>query len=529
MLANVVESYLDSLEEREFDAPFMALLRALDFRDIHLLHGPFEFGKDFIAKGKHDGELSQFAFQTKAGDIGLSDWNGSRGQIDLLRTNSLAHPDFDRTLPRQAVFVTTGRLVGGAALAAQEYSEHLQCLGESGFLTWDKEKLAHLISANPEIGLAGDSQGALLALLGNIDQNRFQESEIEGLSRRWFRKESPFPLYKAALEAAVVANRLRRRDRLDLACFVALCLTRASWAYTHGAEPPDLASTVVADTGRGLFLHYASDLFSRCADHTFDSLAVIQTHEPVAAHVTYPIRCLRIVEIIGLLGLLELEQGVAKQKGIVDFLLHFFQTNPGTSHPISDRWAVSLIPPLILLSKAGYRAEVRAILENVIRWICDHYDSDKLGLAGPHSTPDDEVAYLLGSPFEHITLLRRQASYTATVVLDLAAMLEENELFELAINDFLAVHAMLPVIEVGDTPGQYVLSAGDIRYEPNMQYSETWTPIDGWKVAPHHKRGPAAYYLQRIGRPWDHLAVSAVVRDRHFLPTCLILLRSSSN
>ena len=56
MLANVVESYLDSLEEREFDAPFMALLRALGFWDIHLLHGPFEFGKDLIAKGNHEGQ-----------------------------------------------------------------------------------------------------------------------------------------------------------------------------------------------------------------------------------------------------------------------------------------------------------------------------------------------------------------------------------------------------------------------------------------------------------------------------------------
>jgi len=71
MLANVVGSYLDNLEEREFDVPFMALLRALGFWDIHLLHGPFEFGKDFIAKGNHEGKPSQFAFQTKAGDIGL--------------------------------------------------------------------------------------------------------------------------------------------------------------------------------------------------------------------------------------------------------------------------------------------------------------------------------------------------------------------------------------------------------------------------------------------------------------------------
>ena len=104
-----------------------------------------------------------------------------------------------------------------------------------------------------------------------------------------------------------------------------------------------------------------------------------------------------------------------------------------------------------------------------------------------------------------------------------------KELFELATNDFLAVQAVLPVVEVGDTSSQYSFSGEDIRYEPNMRYSETWTPIDGWKVAPHHKRAPAAYYLERIGRPWDHLAVSAVPRDRHFLPTCRTVLGSSSN
>jgi hypothetical protein len=167
---------------------------------------------------------------------------------------------------------------------------------------------------------------------------------------------------------------------------------------------------------------------------------------------------------------------------------------------------------------------VRKILEDVIRWICDHYESDNLGLAGPRSTPEEEVAYLLGNPFEHIMLQRRSASYCATVILDLAAMLEMKELFEFAINDFSALNAMLPVIEVSDTPGQYVLTAEDVRSEPNMQYSTMWTAVDGWKVAPHHKRGPAAYYLERIGRLWDHLAVTAVLRDRYFLPTCRTLL-----
>jgi len=527
MLANVVGSYLDSLEEREFDTPFMALLRALGFSDIHLLHGAFEFGKDFIAKGTHEGNLSQFAFQTKAGDIGLSDWNACRGQIDNLRTNSLAHPNFDRQLPRKAIFVTTGRLVGGAPLAAQEYAEHLKQLREIGLVTWDKDKLVDLISASPEIGLAGDSHGSLLTLLGDIDQKRVQELEIEGFFRRWLSTGSPLALYKGALEAAVVANRLRRNERLDLACFASLCLIRASWTFTHGTEPPDIASTVVADTGRSLFLHYASDLFSRCIENTFDPVTLIQNHEPSAAHITYPIRCLRLVEIIGLLGLLHAERGVSSPKKMVDFLLQFFQANSGTSHPISDRWAVSLIPPLLLLVRAGHRTEVRGILENVIRWICDRYESGTLGLADSQASPAEDVAYLFGSAFEHITLPRRSASYTATVVLDLASMFEMKELFELAINDFLAVHAVLPVVEVGDVSNQYVLGGENIRYEPNMEYPITWTPMDGWKVAPHHKRAPGAYYLQRIGRPWDHLAVSAVLRDRHFLPTCRKFLESA--
>jgi hypothetical protein len=417
-----------------------------------LLHGAFEFGKDFIAKGTHDGALCQFAFQTKAGDLGLSDWNGCRGQIDMLRTNSLAHPGFDRALPRQAVFVTTGRLVGAAALAAQEYGKHLQQLGESGFLVWDKEILVDFISANPEIGLGGNSEGALLAALGHIDQNRIREIEIERFSRRWFSKESSFPLYRATLEDAILGNRLRRHDRLDLACFAALCLVRASWASAHGLEPPDALGILVADTGRALFFHYASELFSRCDDNTFDPRALIQLHEPLAAYATYPVRCMRLVEIIGLLGLIE-EGESDRRKAIVDFLLRLFQTNPGTSHPISDHWAVSLIPPVLLLAAAGYRQQVRDILEHVIRWICDRYQGDNFGLAEAHSTPEEEVTYLLGTPFEHVTLQRRNASYTATVVLDLAAMMEMNELFELAINDFLAVHAMPPVIEVSDTSG----------------------------------------------------------------------------
>jgi len=57
---------------------------------------------------------------------------------------------------------------------------------------------------------------------------------------------------------------------------VALCLVRGAWVQGHGSDPADATAIVVADAGRGLFLHYASDLFSRSSEDNFDALTVIQ-------------------------------------------------------------------------------------------------------------------------------------------------------------------------------------------------------------------------------------------------------------
>src|SRR5229473_6477803 len=220
MIADAIGNYLDNLEEREFDAPFMALLRAMGFHDIHFLHGAFEFGKDFIAKRTEAGITSQYAFQTKAGNLGLPAWNECRGQIDLLRTNSLAHPAFDPKMPRRAIFVTTGRLVGGAPPAAQDYSTYLAQLGEIGFTTWDRETLVELMSSTPEAGLAGTSSGALLSLIGKIDEAAIQDFDLEQFSRRWFAENGDHSLTRGGLEAAIIANRLRRQNRLELATYI---------------------------------------------------------------------------------------------------------------------------------------------------------------------------------------------------------------------------------------------------------------------------------------------------------------------
>lgn len=120
MLENVVANFLDTVGERKFDSPLIALLRSLGFYDIHLIHGSYEFGKDVVAKREDDGTLRQYALQSKAGNVSLGDWTAMKGQLDLLRTSELAHPAFDRELPRVGVLVLTGRLVGAAPIEAQD-------------------------------------------------------------------------------------------------------------------------------------------------------------------------------------------------------------------------------------------------------------------------------------------------------------------------------------------------------------------------------------------------------------------------
>src|SRR4051812_43203654 len=108
MLDAIVANFVDTVSERGFDAPFLALLRARGFYDIHFMHGGYEFGKDFIAKLGEAGVERQYVFQSKAGNFNLGGWAAAAPQIELLRHSELAHPNFDSLLPRQAVFVMTG-------------------------------------------------------------------------------------------------------------------------------------------------------------------------------------------------------------------------------------------------------------------------------------------------------------------------------------------------------------------------------------------------------------------------------------
>lgn len=255
--------------------------------------------------------------------------------------------------------------------------------------------------------------------------------------------------------------------------------------------------------------------FGRCTPEFADPDKFLLNEADPAAMVTYPVRCCRVAEILALYGLLMIDENLGEHTQVADFLSQFVRGNPGTGHPISDRWAASLAPTALLLWIEGHRSDVETLMKRVIQWIGDRYEGDKLGLAESYATPEEEIQYLLGNPFEHVSISRRSESYVASVILDLASALKLAEVYDLARNDFLAVDAMPALVECPDSPGQFLPTSLDAKWEANMPYADSWQPTDEWKVAPHHLRQPEQFYLERIGRGWDQLAIAGVMRDRH--------------
>ena len=510
LLLDVVGSYLDAITEREFDATFIVILRALNFYDVHQTHGAYEFGKDFVAKRRVEGAEYQCSFQTKAGNIGLAEWREARTQIDDMRTNNLAHPSFDATLERASYFVTTGRLTGAANLASQQYKDHLANLGEASFDVWEREDLVQMLALQPEMALAGEPETSLLGAVAAIDSDEYGEADLERYSRRWVGPH----MWRGSLVAAVLANRFRRRDRLDLAAWCGLCLIRGIWASVHGSMPPPAEASAVADIGAAIFRAYALEIVDRAEGLSAEDLVFASSDLP-AGPVTYPVLAIRVAEVLGLLGLLYENREPQGARQLADRLAECVASQPAAVHPISDHWAGSLVPPALLLFRFRFDALI-PWLERVVVWLADRYEENEFGLAGPWAGPQREVAYLLGPPFDHVNVPRRSFSYAATVVLDIASICGLRELYEIALNDFLATRMSFCLVETSNGRGQYAIGQEDVNLEINVPYQEPWNPADGWKNAPHHERAPD-YYLGKIGRPWDALAVSAVLRDRHFL------------
>lgn len=347
-------SWTRHLPERGFDSTFLSLLRAGRFYDIHFTHGTFEFGKDVIAKlpgRKAKSRPTQYAFQLKAGDIGAGEWADIVGQLHELTNAYLAHPNFDKALPRNLVLVTTGELKGKAPLAARAFAEQVQTRGFGTFTTWELPNLLDMLSGRGLIPL--EPSVGLESAVGSISGRDTADGELEALLAPLVPRsvvEQP-GAHRALLDNAICANELLERGRIFQA------LTAVYNSIRIGAVQSYL------DAGPGtLLLRNALDLLGRCGDTVLEDLLRSPTDPNIwlrwlggfSRIVAYPVSCLRIAEFLGLRALDEKHRGAETSfRATASLLATVFDSQPGVMRPISDRFAASLAPPVLALAAAG--------------------------------------------------------------------------------------------------------------------------------------------------------------------------------
>lgn len=490
--------------ERAFDEPLLAIIRSQGYTDVHLVHGAREFGKDVI--GRRDGK--QWAWQSKAGNIGQKEWRDLVGQLDELRLVNLGHGAFDTSLPREPVLVTTGRLVGNAPELYRDYNERARGRGEPELRLWTRDELLGLLTGNPDAVLRGSIDGQLLGVLGSVEAETATMQNLEVFSRRWTEWEPERIAGLGVIEAALVCDRLHSRERLDLACHLALCLVRGAWAAAAGSSEASKG----ADAAGALFERYAQLLADECDDRllTRDGLVA---YSGMPAWLTYPIRCVRTAEMLSLLALRLEVRDSDRACEIRQWVTKFADVQPGLARPLSDQYAVSMIPVVTVIARES-RDSAIDLLRRCIIWMCNAYELEELGLAGVDADPTEEIERIIGAPFEAINRERRAGSLLATVLLDLCAVLGFDDLYADLYNDIYATRMYPQVLRLAEGVDEYIRTGFGNRVDPQVDFAEHLGASD--PVAPHH-RDIAGSALLTAGRAWDLLAISSALRDRHFV------------
>lgn len=247
MLRNVLEDYLNSVKERDFDYPLTSLLQAMGFYDIHLTDGGSEFGKDFIAKRVENGIAYQYAIQSKRGDINQPDFrNKILGQLlEAIILKKLSHSQLDTSLPQKFILVTTGELKDNAFISLREFNTQLEN-------DYKKEKVEfwgknQLIEYSEKYGLSGIYQTTAKGLKGFAEfyliyskaiEGNITEREIEEFSRLWLNEGLEYRkrILRATLECEIITSKLIENGFLYESITAYLSLARVVMKTTYETD-----------------------------------------------------------------------------------------------------------------------------------------------------------------------------------------------------------------------------------------------------------------------------------------------------
>jgi len=508
MLAAAFASWIEHLPERAFDEPFLNLLRAQGFYDIHFTHGAYEFGKDFIAK-RNEPLPTQYGFQAKSGDIAGGAWDAILAQLLELSAGTPTHPSYAPELPRKSVLVVTGRLIGKAVVGPSQFKDMLHQLGRGEFEVWDIDVLKELVEGSSRFPVV--PVAALLPSLGLLESSIPNERDLEhclaalvpapGASIEQFRR--------AFVDNWLVVSRLLDKGYTFLSLFAALNGVRvgAARAHTHRGEGQELLAHAL-DSYVVLGHNNLEPLLATPRDQD----AWIEWVGGASGIVNYPIACTRVLEFLGLAALHRDHQGrVDEARELAELAAVIVESQPGAAHPISDRSASVYPAVLAALVRFGHQSVASRLLRSTTKWVCDRYEASNFGLASTYSTPEEEVRTLLAAPFEFAELSERRDSLLFVALADASYTLVPDDFADI-LNEFLAVRIIPTGLHAEDSAAAYLVGGGATRGLVNIRYPDTVT------TAPlaHHAMQPGPRTLELACGPVGPLAISCIVRDRLF-------------
>jgi len=508
MLAAAFANWISQLSERDFDAPFTELLSSLGFYDIHFTHGGYEFGKDFIAKC-NEPRPTQYGFQSKAGDIGNSEWSKMYSQLDELANAGPAHPNFDRNLPRRSVLVTTGRLTGKATVAPASFKENLQRSGRGDFEVWDVDVLAEQLAGSARFPLRPSP--ALLPPLGLIESGKVNERELEQ--------------QLGALLAAIPAGEAQEHRLFVDNTLIVARLTEKGWPFLALAAALNevrlgaLVAHQDGQRGRGLLLagmaHYVQlgeRLLSPILEAAENRDALLHwVGGGMPRMIGYAVACAKTIEYLGLSCLhLESIGRVVEARSRADLCAKFSTAQPGCIHPVSDRFAASYPPAIAAMARFGHRDTASMLVRKTMKWVCDRYESG-WGLASTYSTPDEEVRTLLGVPFESVEGKKRPQSLVAVALADSAHVFLPED-YPVIVNEIHAVKMFPEGLHPKDVPQAYLMNAGGAQPLINISYPDQWST----QLLGHHALQGTPRLPEAQAGPAVPLALACLLRDRLF-------------
>lgn len=512
MLRNVIEDYLASIREVQFFVPFYQLLESLGYYDIHLIHGPAEFGKDFIAKKIENDTITQYSFQLKMGDVNLPKLRDIKGQLLESITNKLAHPNFDRNYPYKVVFVLSGNLLNQAKVDFQEFNEYVEKkLQEHKILVWEKDKLVNdflKIGLEPFFALHKDQKfyGNFFSFYSRIFKKEFIDLfEIENHTKYWLdldwnEKEDRLLI---VTETYIFASLLHNNGRLYEAMQFLASLIRVLYKNESFDEYKEFVELFMLE-----ILEENLNNLEKLKDEGgsfFDSVPGILTI------FYYPLLCLRSLEILSLYFLLFGKN----ENRVKDLFIFFIETEKGVSYPISDNYGVSIYLISLAMLKLNLKKQIEKLLVNTTVWLCDRFES--IGICAVGASLKEECEQLLSEHLSGLNLNNLKTSYCCNVILDVCFLVGQQELYEDIANEFKAVEVIPENYHVLQDESLFVHDHRNIRifndHDFSTDFKDDYTQMIRFERTENKitKRNSGLLYL------------TFLLRDRHF-PTILPLV-----